>query len=523
VAPLLYNHTCADRRVPATHGLSPLPCYSRAVCRAARQPSPTHTCSVLRRGPRTHDRWLRLTQRRRGLSTDAHPPARVPLDRLLPLSLSLSWWQHLPPPPAGTPCPGWFATHISGEAYALLALCLRRQLVHHRTGCPMLVVVDDLTKGRNLSAGTTAALMAELEVVTLSSLVSRAFSEHDMSWPPPRDARAAGGASHTVAAPMQQVTHHNHFASAGNKHYLWALDPSRYPLVAYLDVDTLVLQNVDALLHVRFQERIAAVTSGPICNSHASFNSGVMVLKPSLETLAWLLLGERFAAWPWKGRVPRFHAARLDRGARQPVALVHASTRDAAHGGGAADSRAADGRAHEHELRPSWVETCAPAGCTKGNFLHCMGGGPAVSIGTNHTAAAAAAAATTTTNTASLEACKKQTGGSYSWSRRLRKTCEPSPRDQSVLNWHFNDSKRWHALPRCYNVQSALWRVAERAGVLKPGGPGEVCVVHFAGGGGDKPWRRSARPEVPEKLVQLWRGSCPSLVPRIVSALRTAA
>jgi hypothetical protein len=438
-----------------------------------------------------------------------------------PLLHNRTWWQALPQFPP-TDCPGWLATHVSGELYALLALCLRRQLLQYHTACPMLVVVDDVKEDQRLRDTTLAALRREFEVVNLSSLVSRAYSDPAISWAPQEDSVAAAHASATNlssrdAAAAQRPVRSHHFVSAANKYFLWALDPVRYPLVAYLDVDVLLLRNIDALLHLRFEQPIAAVTSAPLCNMHGSFNSGVLVLKPNLETLAWLLLGERFAGWPWKGRVPRFNEARLARSPHRPVAIVRKATATTS------SVQQQQQQQQQQQLTLSWVEACAPAGCTKDNLRSCLAGaeplpGTSRNVYFGGLPVANSSSSNSSVGGPSLEACKKRLGGTYSWSRRLRKTCEPSPRDQSVLNWLFNNRTRWRALPRCYNVQPSLWAIADRGGLLGPGGPAEACIVHFAGS--DKPWRRTsggrtraaaAEGQIPQKLLQLWRGACPDL------------
>ena len=470
---------------------------------------------------------------------------------------------------SSAPCPGAFATQLSGENYVPLALCLHRQLLQHKSRCPLLVVVDDVTAGRNLSQASFSSLRIAVgasQVVPLSSLVARAFAEPEAAWPPPSQFSGIGGivgggggggkssssnSSSLGCATINSNQHQcgslassqrkNRFLGAANKYWLWALDAARYPRVAYLDLDVLLLRNVDALLHLDFAQPLAAVTSGPLCNAR-SFNSGVLVLKPSLITLAWLLLGERFANWPWKGRVPRFQEARLS--SAGPVAVVVTRTGSTARGsararnikGRSSGSTGGSGGSGIMQRNLSWVEQCAPAHCERyGAHRTCLRGGSsgnatAGANANNLTSSGGGDGGESGGESAGLETCKKRHGGSYSWSRRLKKVCEPSPRDQSVLNWHFNDSSRWLALPRAFNVQPRLWSAAQKAGVLEPGAAGEVAVLHFVGA--EKPWTQSARmaaahghhaaaagrvlgkaaaiERLPEPLVNLWRGACES-------------
>ena len=202
----------------------------------------------------------------------------------------------------------------------------------------------------------------------------------------------------------------------------------------------------------------------------------MLVLRPSLSTLAWLLLGERFANWPWKGRVPRFQEARLS--PTGPVAVVTTRARGAsttgrskgkpsaphfrggASVGGASTSRQPAVLAPEPLNRSlSWVEHCAPAHCERyGPLRTCLtgggGGGGATGNATGTLPASArngsgsgGGGGDPTSEGAGLEVCKKRHGGTYSWSKRLKKICEPSPRDQSVLNWCANSLAQRTASP----------------------------------------------------------------------------
>lgn len=101
------------------------------------------------------------------------------------------------------PCPGAFATQLSGEKYVPLALCLQRQLQRHRSRCPLLVIFDDVTPGRNLSATSLrrlgSALGGDSRLVPLSSLVARAFADPRVAWPPSEEAGGNSSAGLTAA------------------------------------------------------------------------------------------------------------------------------------------------------------------------------------------------------------------------------------------------------------------------------------------------------------------------------------
>ena len=108
------------------------------------------------------------------------------------------------------------------------------------------------------------------------------------------------------------------------------------------------------------------------------------------------------------------------------------------------------------------------------------------------------------------EADKKRVGGAYTWSFRLRKVCEPSLRDQSILNWLFRDGD-WHRLPLGYNLHPRLWPAVARETLTA-----RVAIVHYAGDG--KPWEEPPKPlrdgtphpnALPDVLVSRWREACP--------------
>ena len=394
-----------------------------------------------------------------------------------------------------------------------LALCLHQQLKLHASACRLLIVHDDVTPGRNLSSASLSRLSTAVDLMPLSRLMARAFASRDpaIAWNLERHVERQS----TMIQQTSRDARHNRLLGASNKYWLWAL--TEYEKVAYLDLDLLILKNIDGLLHLDFSESIAAVSSAPLCKQHDSFNSGVLVIKPSLQTLAWLLLGDRFSTWPWKGRVPRFTGARL--GPDGPVAVVARNVKTGteveqwaeAWGGNASIAASKKGRSTSSssstimqvEWRVSWAEHCAPIGCTKlrnACLLQPTNGSSSSSNASNTSYEEQAAPG--------LEACKKRTRGSYSWSHRLRKTCEPSARDQSVLNWYYNKPSAWKALPRGYNVQPAMWTLASKQPrFLSPNGAAHAAIVHFVGDA--KPWASGKLAKtLPESLAKAWKGVC---------------
>ena len=362
-------------------------------------------------------------------------------------------------------CPGAFATIIAGEEYAALALCLHHQLRLHGSVCPLLVVYSDVDGDRSISDATHARLATAVgasNVIPLTKLILRAQGSPSITWPAGSSASTSSPATQvpTSRARSEQTNASNlsTWTNAGrwgggrlafgvHKYWLWALDRARYPKIVYLDVDVIVQQNLDALVHVKFSEGIGAVTSAPLCQ-HKSINSGVLVLKPSLSTLVTLLLGHRFANHPWKGRVPNFDSARLGRDG--PLAMSYDTSK---------------------KLVLGWPEYCLPAGCSS---FEC-----APSITRSNVKLVAKLGPN---RTKFLSRCRVFYEGRYKAGHsQIHKSCERHAWDQSVLNWHF--SGNWFALAKGYNVQSQLWELTTRRGQTELP---NTSVIHFAGE--PKPW-----------------------------------
>ena len=81
-----------------------------------------------------------------------------------------------------------FVTQLSGEPFVPLALCLARQLRAQGSVCPLLLVYDDVTEGRNLSRASldlldTVGSTRGDRLVPLSSLIARAYADPAVAWP----------------------------------------------------------------------------------------------------------------------------------------------------------------------------------------------------------------------------------------------------------------------------------------------------------------------------------------------------
>ena len=339
-------------------------------------------------------------------------------------------------------CPpgAFWVTQVSGEVHARQALCLAGQLTRQRSICPLIVVHDDINAAQRLSNSTLNAFTARVShVVPISSLVERAFADVGLPSPPFTAGMRSNGS---------RSNYQSRLSFAASKYWLWAFDEAQFSRLGYLDVDLLLMENIDELLLSNFTEPLAAASNGPLCQFR-SFNSGVMVLKPSLQTLLWLLVGDRFSRYPWFGRMPAFDEARL--GPMGPVTYAHRKT----HVG--------------NVLVPGWAERCAPPGCTDARCMY----GTSDDREENHFG---------------LEQCRRRVPGDlFVGHRRIQKSCEQKVYDQSVLNWHFAD--RWYALPRAFNVQPPLYLALSRdfPELVTPStGMALPKILHYVGI--HKPW-----------------------------------
>ena len=311
-----------------------------------------------------------------------------------------SEWRLLPRPPAASPCSGAIVTSVSGDTFVPYALCLVSMLRRVNTTCPIAIVYDDVNPSRRLPDASLRALQtarAVSELIPLSALIQRALRHPAIAWTGalPAATQTTRTSIEVPTSAGRRLLSKDGFGVASNKLWLWALDPRRYPRVAYLDVDVAVLHNIDALLSFNLTEPIAAVGAAPLCQSR-SFNSGLLVFKPSVKTLAKLLFAHRVVQWPWRGEVPDFDEIRLSpdgeprmivRLRRRMAGAAIATRRRAARAAAPrAPSPAASrwlsawddevARAASAELMAdgrNWTlsaaEHCAPAGCTRPDCL----------------------------------------------------------------------------------------------------------------------------------------------------------
>lgn len=186
--------------------------------------------------------------------------------------------------PMSCPNHGSFITWLSGESFVKAALCLRRQLTRVQTTCPLLLLYEDAT--------ISAAAHVQLEqAYGPSSLI-------------PISALAANLARTTSFVGrrlFQSIT------QTLPKLWIWALPPTQYPLLLYLDIDVLITENIDDVLAYKFSTPVAAVPCphGMWEEKAIRFNAGVLLLKPNLNWHAILLRLARFSNYPWSGYVPR--------------------------------------------------------------------------------------------------------------------------------------------------------------------------------------------------------------------------
>ena len=190
-----------------------------------------------------------------------------------------------------------YVTLLTGARYAAPAGCLPAQLRLVRAACPIYLVFDD--EDETLQLPLLRAAYGRDRLVPLSTLKAR-YERH-------RQQRWAGVATgRRLFEPA--MAHNTH-----QKLWLWALP---FKKVVFIDIDTLILGNVDSLLSVAPPQFMLAKHSKTVMPSIGSvscwsggsgdmyFNSGVMVLTPSLEVLSVLLRVARFTAFPFKGHVP---------------------------------------------------------------------------------------------------------------------------------------------------------------------------------------------------------------------------
>ena len=189
-----------------------------------------------------------------------------------------------------------FVTFITGARYATAASCLPQMLRNVGSRCPLLLIYNDADTELPLSRLKQA--YGKGQMVPLSHLKA-----HYYEWS--RSLRQA----QAPASGRRLFSTHAEMLNTHLKLWVWAL-PTEYRVV-YLDIDIIILRNIDALLNVvpptlpDGYPGLGAVT----CKSKYGerfFNSGIMVLTPSLRTLQRLMHFARFASAPWNGVIPYY-------------------------------------------------------------------------------------------------------------------------------------------------------------------------------------------------------------------------
>jgi len=220
-------------------------------------------------------------------------------------------WQLLP---QSSDCRGGaFATVVVNERYVDPAICLRDQLRRVGSVCPALAIWDDRVDAVTGLSGPSYQRLAraygEMSLLPLTQLLKRAgrdaptnISEYARGGglPPPLHGQQAGrdlGQSRRPTATVPNrgtgrrlyqpgTPNQEQWNALFQKLFVWAIDPARHPRVALLDADLLLRHNLDPLLAHEFTGPVAGV---PCTDDMTYFNTGVLVLQPSLHTLHRLL------------------------------------------------------------------------------------------------------------------------------------------------------------------------------------------------------------------------------------------
>ena len=198
-------------------------------------------------------------------------------------------------------CLGSFVTLVGGEQHVTAALCFKSQMERVDTTCPVHIAIADHIEGSvpNATIDQLRRSYGANHIIRTSGLAATAAQTQPPSpWSAYRGRRLLKGTTGKILCMVKLL--------------LWALPPERFPLVAFIDLDVLVLQNLDQLLMDKYvltpPKAIAAAPITTGCGSvpfNTFFNSGVIVFRPSLTDLHKLLLTAHYTNYPWKGYFPR--------------------------------------------------------------------------------------------------------------------------------------------------------------------------------------------------------------------------
>ena len=198
-------------------------------------------------------------------------------------------------PPSHCPNNGSFVTWLSGDNFVSAALCLRHQFTRVKSVCPLLLVYDDV--GASLSSAShhrLARAFGAAQVIPISAIAANVSSSK---------------ASTSSTAEGRRRLYQN-IQQTLPKLWIWALPAEHYPLLAYMDLDVLVHENIDDLFAMDFTTQAAAVAcpvSAWYLGTSPRFNAGVMLIRPSLQVHERLKSLSFFTHYPYNGFVPRIN------------------------------------------------------------------------------------------------------------------------------------------------------------------------------------------------------------------------
>lgn len=184
---------------------------------------------------------------------------------------------------------GTYAAFVSGAQYITAAMCLHRSLRSAGASCPFTLVHDDAQPHAALNQSVLRKLRNGLLGNGLSNATANLLPLTSLfgALGPTASARAYFGAgARKSGAPIGTSAHS---MTQYLKLWMWALP---YDRVVLMDLDVLPLVNLDPLLQL---PSLLAGTESPLwlaavrtnCKVH-SFNSGLLVLRPSATALATL-------------------------------------------------------------------------------------------------------------------------------------------------------------------------------------------------------------------------------------------
>jgi hypothetical protein len=191
---------------------------------------------------------------------------------------------------------------INSDDYVGTALCLRAQMRRVGSACPLLLMYGTLYDDRSerLSGEAIVRLQGAFDrLVPISELALMVDQWHARV-----DSTAASRTRDNISV-TRPAGGRRLYTSVSQTHakvYIWALPWER---VAYLDLDTLLLANIDDVLRVQLSARESlAATNCTGVGGASYFVAGFMVLRPNVKEVPTLVTLTRFARNPWKGRVP---------------------------------------------------------------------------------------------------------------------------------------------------------------------------------------------------------------------------